>query len=669
MPVDLGPRRQTGRLQAFWLPVGCAALLVLGLVRSAVICLRRQPDADMATVPLIDEAIRAHGLSVLSAWHYTQDNWLLSVILPELPLQAALAPCPWLPALTGWLFFVGCCATVGLLARPATGPVAALLLGTTLLFASPAALTGFGFLAHPTSHDVSSFWCLLALLPAMACLRGRSPPLLLATAAALLVATLSDPWTRAAFLLPISAASLVAAVALAGRMRRVAVLIALATLPSWLSGSHAFGLMPSLTALHFDRGPWSAVPAHLRAALLGLGLLFGIGTPAPPAAGTPPGAAVALVALALLGTLAVATLLPRADRLRGPDGFLMLVCVLSGAGTVAAFGLSAMPADPAFTRLVLNLYFVLPLFLCLALAGTRRGAGQAALLAAALLFIAGGLGAPWMPVREHSVGAPGWQTRLTRFLRAHDLRYGYGGYWGSDANSSRVRTRGAITIRPVSGPGGLLPIQPTGSQTFDAWYGPGDAGSVRTRFFVSVPDPDLCGDSRTCRILSIRSFGRPDQILDWEGHDILVWSHPVLFRMPDASVLEALPPPGSAPSSGIALLPYLWTGWTLPDGNGSWMRGQHAVLMLPPALDADAQCLVLRAASGPEGGPVQSLRLRDGDTVLASWKVPPGLPTRHCVPRHARGAALVLEHGPEDGKQPAWILLASIGAKTVENTP
>ncbi len=662
MHVDLGTHRQT-RLPVSLVPIGCAALLVLGLVRSAVICLRRQPDADMATVPLIDEAVRAHGLSALSAWHYTQDNWLLSVILPELPLQVALAPCPWLPALTGWLFFVGCCAIIGLLARPTIGSRPALLLGTTLLFASPDALTGFGFLAHPTSHDVSSFWCLLALLPAMACLRGRSPLLVLATAAALLVATISDPWTRAAFLLPVSAASLVAAVALGGRMRRVAFLIALATLPSWLCGSHAFGLMPSLTALHFDRGPLSAVPAHLRAALLGAGLLFGIGDPVPSATGVPWGAVSSLLALAALGLLAAVTLISPAGRPREPDGFLMLVCVLSCAGTVAAFGLSAIPADTAFARLVLNLYFVLPLLLCLALAGTR-GAGPAALLAAALLFVAGSLDARWMPVREHSVGAPGWQTRLTRFLRAHDLHYGYGGYWGSDANSSRVRTRGAVTIRPVSGPGGGLPIQPTGSQTFDAWYRPGDAGSVQTRFFVSVPDPDLCGDPAACRTLAIRSFGRPDRILDWEGHDILVWSHPVLFRMPDPSVLDALPAPGRTPSSGVALQPYLWTGWTLPDGDGSWMRGQHAVLMLPPVPEADdRQCLLLRAASGPDGGPTQSLRLRDGDTVLASWTVPPGLLTWHCIPRHVRGTALVLEHGPEDAGRSAWVLLASIGAK------
>ncbi len=664
MLIDLGPHRQATRLRASLMPVGCAVLLLLGLVRSAVICLRRQPDADMATVPLIDEAVRAHGLSALSAWHYTQDNWLLSVILPELPLQAALAPCPWLPALTGWLFFVGCCAIVGLLARPTIGPLPALLLGTTLLFASPAALTGVGFLAHPTSHDVSSFWCLLALLPAMACLRGRSPVLVLATAAALLVATISDPWTRAAFLLPVSAASLMAGVALMGRMRRVAFLIALSTLPSWLCGSHAFGLMPSLTALHFDRGPLSAVPAHLRAGLVGMGLLFGIGGPGAVAPDLPWGVAASLLVLAALGVLAMVAIAARAGRLRGPDAFLMLVCVLSGAGTMAAFGLSAMPADIAFTRLVLNLYFVLPLFLCLALAGTPGSVGRAALLATAALFVAGGLGARWMPVREHSVGAPGWQTRLTRFLQAHDLPYGYGGYWGSDANSSRVRTRGAVTIRPVSGPGGGLPIQPTESQTFDAWYQPEDAGSVQTRFFVSVPDPDLCGDPAACRTLAIRSFGQPDRVLDWEGHDILVWSHPVLFRMPDASVLDAVPPLGRAAASGTALLPSLWTGWTLPDRDGSWMRGRHAVLMLPPAPEADdTQCLLLRAASGPEGGPVQSLRLRDGDTVLASWTVPPGLPTWHCVPRHARGAALVLEHGPEDDGRSAWILLASIGPK------
>lgn len=665
MPFDRAPRRYGPGLRGSAGRVLCLGLLLLGLLRSAVICLPRPPDADMASIPLIYEAVRQHGLTALAAWHYTQDNWLLSAILPELPIHALLGISPWLPAFAGWLFFVGSCAIVGLLARPAIGTTAALLFSAILLFASPNSLTGTGFLAHPTSHDVTTFWCLLALLPAMASLRGRSPALLLLSAGALLVATISDPWAKAAFLLPVLIGPLVAAVGLPDRrMRRVGVLMALTTLPSWLAGSHAFGLMPSLTNMHFDRGKLSGVPEHLQAGLIGLGTLFELG-PSSGAAAIPSSAVAALLVLAGLFLVAVILLARRPDRLRGPDQVLALVCLLSTAATLAAFALSATPADIAFARLVLNSYFTLPLFLCLAMAG-RRLTSSPLLLASGLAFAATGLFSGWHPVREHSVGAAGWQERLTAFLSAHDLHYGYGGYWGSDANSSRVRTLGAVTIRPVGSPGGgLLPIQPAGSQVFDDWYRAGDAEpGTPARFFVSVPDPDLCRDPRTCRMLAIRSFGEPERTLVWEGHEILVWPHPILFSMPDRAVLDALPGLEAAPSVGAALQPYLWTGWTLPDGDGSWMNGAHPVLMLPAAPSGSSlQCLHLRAASGPEGGPTQSLQLRDGAVIVARWQVPPGLSTEHCIPPHDAPVALLLEHGPEDEMHAAGILLGSISAK------
>lgn len=663
MAVDVRPHRQPINTLALMTLVPTACLLLVGLIRCGLICLRRQPDADMATVPLIYEAVSRHGFSALSRWHYTQDNWLLSAILPELPLHFMMGVSPWLPAFTGWLFFVGCCAIVALLALSTVGPLAALLLGSILLFASPDSLTGPGFLAHSTSHDVTTFWCLLALLPAMACLRGSAPAWLLMSAAALLVATISDPWARAAFLLPVLLAALVTTAVLPDiRMRRVAAMIALATLPSWLAGSHAFGLMPSLTALHFDRGPLSAVPAHLQAGLLGLGTLFALG-PDPHAGSFPWNAGAGLLVLAAL--CLVAALTRRSWRRPTPTVFLVLVCLLSSAATLAAYGLSAIPVDVRFARLVLNDYFTLPLLLCLALATSRTSRTRYVLLAAGLIFVVNGTSRAWEPVREHSVGAPGWQTRLTTFLEAHNLHYGYGGYWGSDANSSRIRTFDAVTIRPVGAPGGGLPIAPTGSQTFDDWYEPADAGPYgATRFFVSVPDPDLCPDPHACRALAVRSFGPPDRTLAWENHEILVWSHPILSTMPGRAVLGALDPLTSAPFSGTALQPYLWTGWALPDGDGSWMNGAKAVLMLPPVpAGGHVQCLRLRAASGPSGGPTQSLLLHEGQTVIARWQVPPGLMTEHCIPTHPEAVALVLEHGPEDEHRAAAILLGSIAAK------
>lgn len=639
------------------------ALVVLGLVHSAVVCLRRAPDADMATSSLLYEAIRHHGFSAVSQWHYTQDNWLLSVILPELPLQFVLGDRPWLPAATGWMFFAGCCVIVGLLARRSTGTVRALLLSATLLFASPISLTGVGFLAHPASHDVTTFWSLLALLPVLACLRGGSPGLLLVSAAALLVATISDPWGRAAFLAPIGLMSACGIALARTRVRRMSVWVGISTIPAWLAGNHAFELLPALTALHFDRGNLGDIPWHLLLALHGLGVLFSVVPLSVGDARAWPGV-VTLSLLAFLLSLGVASCRRLRSHVETPEGLLALFCLSSTGATLAAFGLSAMPTDFSLARLVLNSYFTLPLFLAVTLLSARWWLSSAALGIAGLLFVAASLTIPWTPVREASVSTPGWQERLTAFLQAHDLHHGYGGYWGSDANSSRLRTAGDVTIRPVSALGDTLPIQPTRSQTFDDWYLPSDADSDPTRFFVAVPDLDLCADRAACRARAIRSFGPPDKTLSWEGYNILVWSHPILFQDPGSDVLAALPPFSATAISGSGLQPYLWTGWALPTAEGAWMGGAQAVLMVPPVTGAVRElrtCLHLRAASGPEGGPTQTLVVRVGEAAAAKWKVPPGTLSRHCIASQGMTSQIIkIEHGAEDSGRSASILLDSI---------
>ena len=210
----------------------------------------------------------------------------------------------------------------------------------------------------------------------------------------------------------------------------------------------------------------------------------------------------------------------------------------------------------------------------------------------------------------------------------------------------------------------MLPIQPTRSQTFDDWYLASDADPDPTRFFVAVPDPDLCADRAACRALAIRSFGSPDRTLSWEGYDILIWLHPVLFQNPGLDVLAALPHFNATAISGTGLLPYLWTGWTLPTAQGSWMDGARAVLMVPPGADAVREprtCFHLRASSGPEGGPTQTLVVRLGEAIAARWEVPPGTLSRHCISNWGMTPEVVtIEHGLEDGSKPASILLNSI---------
>lgn len=97
-------------------------LITAGLCRSFQVAAFVPPDADRATPAVVAEALLTHGLTALNAWHGTQDNWLLSVIVPQFPFYALLGQQPWLPALCGWLGFVATCALCGVLVMLASAP-------------------------------------------------------------------------------------------------------------------------------------------------------------------------------------------------------------------------------------------------------------------------------------------------------------------------------------------------------------------------------------------------------------------------------------------------------------------------------------------------------------------------------------------------------------------
>lgn len=100
------------------LPVLACALLAVGLPTSLFAVLRTiRPDADTATPAVVAAKVARHGLGALLAWHYTQDNWLFSIILPDLALYGVLGSAPWLALARGWLLLVACCGLVALLAR------------------------------------------------------------------------------------------------------------------------------------------------------------------------------------------------------------------------------------------------------------------------------------------------------------------------------------------------------------------------------------------------------------------------------------------------------------------------------------------------------------------------------------------------------------------------
>ena len=208
----------------------------------------------------------------------------------------------------------------------------------------------------------------------------------------------------------------------------------------------------------------------------GLLVLFGAKPEGPPAA-----MAFALLHLAGVALVAWAVLRVARRFLSWPDMISQILLVAMVLNVVAYVPSTLANATDLNAR---EFAVVLPFGAVLAgrtlaaslQAGLRRRPRAGALLAGALLACyAAGLG---YAAAQPSV--PPMNARLARFLAAHHLTSGIGGYWLSSVVT--VGSDGAVTIRAVAS----LPLAPYPWEAKNSWY---DPGPNRANFLVTSNAP------------------------------------------------------------------------------------------------------------------------------------------------------------------------------------
>ncbi|MCP1194931.1 hypothetical protein NKW84_03520 [Acetobacter senegalensis] len=673
-----------------------AGLIAAGLYRSFQVAAFLPLDADRATPAVVAEAMLAHGLDALNAWHSTQDNWLLSAILPQFPFYALLGQQAWIPALCGWLGFVASCALCGVLVALAAAPrpsgwLVGMGLFGVLLFLNPLALGPIGFLAHPVSHGVTCFWGLAALVPCVLVLKGRSRWLLALTTVLLLVASISDPWARAAFVLPLTLAGVgLCLLPSDARQKKTALCLIASTLPVWLAGAHGFGLFPGIPGTQFTKGALADIPHHAALGFSGIAVLLHL-VPGTSALSQPLARRADIVVLVVLAALSGVSL-AYACRKKALHTlvFLALFCGFSLVVTFSAFSLSAFATDLNTTRLLAQFAFLVPLLLALTLlcssidskpastnktkTGTRQHVQNRlapgfryALACTSVGFVLAGA-FPTSDMLSTTDDSTARTKRLLAFLKSNALSHGYGAYWATHANTSHLLSAVSVTLRPVALKGGNL-IQPRDEQVFDAWYRPEDhalnsrgtqpPAAVR-EFFIALPDQELCANREACMDLAHRSFGPPDETVMWENTPVMIWHKALFPPEPLAENRQRAPELlyDPAQNAAIAVTPQtapamLWRGWASVGPDGAWSGAQLAGIMVRLTGPSAPLCLTMRASGRSSAPPQPVTLLRDG-TAIAQWAVHAGTPAPYCTgPLPAGDAYLVLERAapPHDNQR------------------
>lgn len=510
------------------------AALLAGLYCSLmVVTALASVDPDSSHSLLLWYGIREHGLAWLLDWKFTQDNWLLSLFPWHFLGYFVAGPTPAVALLGGWLIFVASACTAGLLAWQLQARRAAFVIPPVLLFLGLHAHIK-GLAAYSTTHNITNLYGLLALVLVVRWLQHRSRITLLCILGVLFAGALSDPWMVAAWNLPLAIATVFLLVSRSGGVSRTdsASLLVVNLFCIAAVMTRGFGLPDFFPAMEFQSGGAAAIVGNFSFLFRELGGLLNL----------VPGHASNLLLPAVLSLLVAGSwlLLQLArsyavGQLAHTDlQFFVITGFFSIGGVTLAFALNDSATFSLSARFLINVPYVLVTGLGVLLERNwtqLRNPERGISAALVLLFVLAGASSTFAYWRSPVMGFNAARvTALVDFLRAENLTYGYGPYWGASANPVTAVSGEEIIMRPVTFDPTTGVLSDTWrAQTSRRWYRPDDIPAGQQEYFVFVvADGEECADPELCIAGLTRQFGPPLRLLAYgSAATVLVWDKPL----------------------------------------------------------------------------------------------------------------------------------------------
>jgi len=478
------------------------------------------PDPDSLLSLTLWAGFKSGGLAWI--WHFksTPDNWLLSIIPFNFLSFALFGPSAFLAILSGWLVYVLSACTAGAIALTLGARRAAFALPIILLCLGHYAQI-CGYVAYPTSHGVTNLYGLATILCTLRAFKTGNSLYFAVAFLLALIATLSDPWMLVAYDLPVS---LVLAVILLRKIPRRRLVFAAIFFALALIVLLHQKLIDHLQKIPGKIATLSTLRINLEFIMRDLGGLLNL-LPWNHSNNLAP----AIISISLWTVAAILvvsglrkTVIANPHESGGKQSIFLAIAACSSAATLAITLFINVPATSLSARFILNAFYLFAILLATIIDLTWNNLPrlQKSFISAIItLFIAAGLA----PANSQSSGEPA--LPLITFLSQNKLSYGYGPYWGAQANAVTALTAGAITIRPVMFSPLTGEITPQiRDQSSPAWYLPADFPARTPNFFVLItPDGEQCPNPALCAQGVVAQLGPPLRTLHHGAATILVF--------------------------------------------------------------------------------------------------------------------------------------------------
>ena len=506
-------------------------------------------ESDAANPYVVWQGLLHDGPAFLATFRYAPDSWLIWPLPALFAAFALFGDAPAVSFTCGWGLFAGCAAMVFVVLRRTAGTVPAAAAACVVLLSNRASIGESGFLTYPVSHNASLFLGLSALGAAIAWMRQAGWPALALVVVSLCAAGLSDPWTTAAVTLPLAGATalLAAAPRRASAERRAAAELAAATgAAAVVCQTKLFGLMGFVTSPAYQFASTASWPGRTlwlaRHTATWFEFLPGINGGYYWIPGGP--AVLASLALLALGIGAAMPLAARGARHDAGFALLLMTCLASCGLTALAFLLLDMPEALSVGRYFMASYVflimgfaaslgraweALPVKIRAAAVGYSLLLPAAGLASAPSVWWTASLGIADARLRHFDPLVPPYDNGILRFaafLQVHGLDYGYGSYWGDEANAVAWVTGNGVVMRPITFDAATGAASVFFTQVWPRWYGPSDEVPQNRRTFLVVsPGFDGCDNRQRCLDAAEGQFGPPAEMLTYGDSLVLVWNH------------------------------------------------------------------------------------------------------------------------------------------------
>lgn len=516
-------------------------LILLGLFQSVEIVFHFWgADSDVADPVLLSAGLVHHGWHFVTAWRYTQDNWLLSLMPLDFALFSVFGDRPVVVVLTGLMFFYVMVLLTGVMVGRMRGVRAGGFTVAVLLFAGQPTLGNEGFLAYAVSHGVSIVWGMFGLLFAALWISRRRGGFLVAAGLCLFVGALSDPWDDAAFLAPMTVAGAVLGwVGEPGERRLLAAIAGMGVVVAVLVLTKGLGLLGFLPGASHQFASFAQMVQNFLMAMRYVSVFLNLLPGSFPLASTTPPVASIIVDNGVFAVIVLVCAVRLAQRYRAVslERRFVAVTALGSIGLmIAALVVTGFQQGMVTARYLSNLFVAVPLLMAASPGGVARFslAGRGGVLVLGGLFIGSGMISGrmiplmWPPrVTHNGIG------QMAAFLERHDVTFGYGPYWRTEANAMGWVTHNAVTIRPMVFDPGTSRFIPKAVQTAAHWYRPAAVRRAPRRMaFIVANVAHACGAVRSCAAVAAAQFGAPVEILPYRAVTVLIYDHRLYLDPP-----------------------------------------------------------------------------------------------------------------------------------------